>query len=230
MGQARSAARQGNDIDAATAIVAESVGKAALKSLTKILSAPTKAVAAIGIAIGHVIAAPFQLLRTIGLSTISTGSAVLTFVKTMGFKILASPGLLANGIISAIGSLQVSTIAVLNNTALHIAALPRYLLLQTKTATSSLAVAIVSGTKSTSIAIYSTIAGHVSQIVWSVKMSLVAGGVRFGNSFEIMISNLVANRKLKIHRFNDAAEETFSKIIEAITNFVWRIGNTGTSK
>ena len=257
MGQARSAAHQGREIDAATSAVAQGVGKAIVTSLTKILSLPASAVKALGRGFTKLVTIPYQLVGALAISIANAGGSAISIIQKIVLNILASPGILANIIKSGCKSLQSSVLSAvryvavsprvlldltksgisslqvqvgnfLANVGSSAAVLPQLLIIQVKLAVSSLTACLVTTTKNIGNSVQSSISYQFNHIAALASASLSSFGARCSNSLDIMTKNTLARGRWQMIRWNDFSGQLFLQVKNTVLSAFHRRGNSGT--
>jgi len=228
LGEARSAARQGKEIDAAASVVAKSIGDALLNALARMASMPVRAVAAIGSAVANALLAPFGLVRELVIKIGQAGGVTVNGLRALFANIISSPGMFVNALTSSLLSVRGSASHVLGASVSFISSLPRVILTQMRIGLSALGGNIVGVTASTGRMIYSSAAMHTKAILGILGESLAAGAVRFSTSFDIILKNVAVQGKWQLSRLNDTTEQMIAEIIVAISKLLGR-NQTGKS-
>lgn len=222
LGQARMAAGQGKEIDAAVSVVAKRFGESAWKSILKILSMPSNGAAAIGSAISNILLSPLNLVGALFTKIVEKGNTIIDAAQTLLYTALSSPGMvgqaLKNSLITMSGSMSNALHGLLN----YLASLPEVFLIQTRSGLVKLGSSAASATGSASRTIYASLTLHLSEVLGLCRTGLKSGLVRSSTSFDIILKNIATQGRRQIIAFNYTSDKIVAEIIATLNQLLGR--------
>ena len=223
LGQARMAATQRTEMNAATAsLIFKRLGDNAWRTIQKVIAMPANGVAALAAAVAEVLMAPINLAGKVASSIARAGGAGVNSLSVLMAAIVSSPGMMLSALKNSLLYIQDSVLHAVDATFICLSNLPHLILTQTRSGLVILGGRLGEAVTSTSRYMYTSAALHATEIVEWCKASLTAGALRSSTSFGIMFSNAAMIGKRQLINFNDAIEEMIARVTYEISNMLGR--------
>lgn len=222
LGQARMAAWEGKEIDAATSLVAQNIGSSIWKRIVELGTMPAEKVAAICAAIANMALAPIGMVGKWAFSISKAGGTALNIVQTFISKIYASPGMALEIVRSTFVAFQVSSIHYISSTLSYTLSLPEAILAKVRGGLVFLASSAGATAASVGSMVYCTTASHLAELFKFLRAAFASGTARSVTSFDIILKNLAAQGKWQLSRFHDASGFLLASVASAVSGFFGR--------
>lgn len=206
LGKARTAAREGREMDVPMSMVIQNVGDSVLKTMVRVCSIPSDTMAAFGLMMTNLILYPLRVTRDWISRLQKRFSAAITTLHTTALKIIASPGKVVEEAHYLYKTASASLAQSMSIGLAYVSRLPGILFDHIRERLLFLASKIASKSKSWGGIIYSEVESQIRHVVCRLNAAFSLGILQTSNSFSIMYSNAVAWLKWHYIAFHDRIE------------------------
>ena len=220
LGQARMAAGNGSELDAAASRMFQNVGESAWNAIVKVFAIPSNAVVAAASALTNVLLTPFTFAGDMLISIGHAGNSGIEFLQSLFFRIISSPGMMKAALKNSLISMQGSAVNALHAAFVYVSNLPSLLLTQMRGGIVALGTNAGLATASAGRAVYSSLTAQTAEIFGLCRSGVAAGVMRSSTSFDIILKHTAAYWRRQTISLNDTSEKVVATIVTTISELL----------
>jgi len=191
LGKARTAAREGREMDVPMSIVIQNVGDSVLKTMVRVCSIPSDTMAAFGLMITNLMLYPLRVTRDWISHVQKRFSAAITTLHIAALKIIASPSKVVEEAHYLYKTTSESMAQSISIGLAYVSRLPGILFDHIKERLLLLASKVVSKSKSWAGMTYSVVESQIRHVVCRLNAAFSLGILQTSNSFSIMFHDRI---------------------------------------